>query len=341
MIRRESSFVFVVVVVVLIYLAQTAPSVATAAAGAGAGIPVSTTGFVVRDVDSYDEEQPAAHAFALAQSQSNDQQFPSQQQHQQSQPDIKWITPSDFLELIRYLFDQAKNIPYTNFLIIDTRNSNEYNGWKSFDAIYAALDFNRTGLQPLYDMKNGHVVDAHNFDADWLHLFDPDALKTVITERIGIRLKQQTSESSLDSSIPILPLVLYDTKRARLEKVKQYLVENFAVNLVYLCHLDDRELSDLVTRANVSGNLFFQEPFYDMLLSPEVLNAILRPYNHSNRILLKPITDYKLFDVSSTTPDVHYDRSHIPTAIHLNTNDLEGADHKRKSKEELAKFEKS
>lgn len=183
-------------------------------------------------------------------------------------------------------------------------------------------------------MKNGHVVDAHNFDADWLHLFDPDALKSVITERIGIRLKQTVVDPEL---MPILPLVLYDTKRARLEKVRQYLTENFAVNLVYLCHLDDHELSDLVTRSNVSGNLFFQEPFYDMLLSPEVLNAILRPYNHSNRILLKPITDYKLFDVSSTGPDVHYDRSHIPTAIHLNTHDLENSDHKRKPKEELAK----
>ena len=191
------------------------------------------------------------------------------------------------------------------------------------------------GLQPLYDMKNGHVVDAHNFDADWLHLFDPDALKSVVTERIGIRLKQTVQDAEL---VPILPVVLYDTKRARLERVKQYLVDNFAVNLVYLCHLDDHELSEMVLRANISGNLFFQEPFYDMLLSPEVLNAILRPYNHSNRILLKPIADYKLFDVSSTPPDTHYDRSHIPTAVHLNTNDVEGPDHKRKSKEELARF---
>lgn len=93
-----------------------------------------SSGFVVRDVDSYDDQQTP---IALAQSQTHEQQQP--------QPDIKWITPSDFLELIRYLFDQAKNIPYTNFIIIDTRNSNEYNGWKSFDAIYAALDFNRTG----------------------------------------------------------------------------------------------------------------------------------------------------------------------------------------------------
>jgi hypothetical protein len=187
-------------------------------------------------------------------------------------------------------------------------------------------------------MKNGHVVDAHNFDADWLHLFDPDALKSVLTERIGIRLKQSVLDPEL---VPILPLVLYDTKRARLERVKQYLVDNFAVNLVYLCHLDDQEMSDLVTKSNISGNLFFQEPFYDMLLSPEVLNAILRPYNHSNRILLKPITEYKMFDVSSTGPEVHYDRSHIPTAVHLNTNDLEGADRKRKPKEELARLFKA
>lgn len=106
---------------------------------------IATSNYVIRNVDSYDDEpQPVAMAQSVP--------APGNEHAQQSapsavplQPDIKWISPSDFLELIRYLFDQAKNIPYTNFLIIDTRNSNEYNGWKSFDAIYAALDFNHTG----------------------------------------------------------------------------------------------------------------------------------------------------------------------------------------------------
>lgn len=259
-------------------------------------------------------------------------------------PDVKWISSGDFLELVKYLFEQAKTISYTNFVIIDTRNSNEYNGWKSFDSIYASLDFNKTGLLPLYDMKNGHVQDARNFDADWLHLFDPDSLKQLVTQRIGIKLKTSPNEPfdpELAGGDLILPVVLYDTRKARLEKVKNYLVDNFLVNLVYICKLEESEMSNFLLRSNQTNtdvsNLFFQEPFYDMLLSAEVLNAILRPFNNSNIIDVKPITDYKLFDVSKGGADVNYEHSHIPTAVHLNVNELEH-EHKRKNKIELAKL---
>jgi hypothetical protein len=119
------SMLFVVVVVL-----------ATLNSTHSSSIPNNTnsSSFIIRDANDQNESSSAERSqpVALAQTQSE-------------QPDIKWITPSDFLELIRYLFDQAKTIPYTNYLIIDTRNSNEYNGWKSFEAIYSALDFNRTG----------------------------------------------------------------------------------------------------------------------------------------------------------------------------------------------------
>lgn len=119
----------------------------------------STSSFIIHDAGSSGEQQqPVAMA----------------QTSEQPQPDIKWISSSDFLELVRYLFEQAKNIPYTNYLIIDTRNSNEYNGWKSFDAIYAALDFNRTGrclpnIYLVFDLNSLYLNLTQTIDD-----FDPD-----------------------------------------------------------------------------------------------------------------------------------------------------------------------
>jgi hypothetical protein len=126
----------------------------------------------------------------------------------------------------------------------------------------------------------------------------------------------------------------------------------FRTSKLYMCRLNDAEINTFITyklnhtnaiseassTTAIASNLFFQEPFYDMLLSPEVLFTILRPFNQSFVINVNPLVDYKLFDVSQGGPEKHYERSHIPTAVHLDTYELENKFHVRKNRSELAKL---
>jgi 3-mercaptopyruvate sulfurtransferase SseA len=245
------------------------------------------------------------------------------------QPQIKWLTSSELIEFIAYL---NKQIGKVNFRIIDTRNSNEYNGWKSIHEP-SKTNTNHSGLFTLYDTKNGRIQNAHNFDADWLHLFEPNLLDNLVVERLNIQLRKTSKVSDVEE-----PIILYDTIKMRLEKVKNYLVENFAVNSIYLCQLKEDNISRLLSTNNqAESNLFFQEPFYDMLLSAEVLNMILSPFNDTYVLNVKPITEYKLFDVSQGDADKHYVSSHIPTAVHMNTFDFEDSNFVRKNRTELAR----
>lgn len=206
------------------------------------------------------------------------------------------------------------------------------------------------GLISLYDLKNGRITDAHNFDADWLSYFDPKSLNSLVSNRIGLMAKENrykaTAAAKNQNAIIQKTVVLYDTNRSRLEKVKNYLVEHFVLDLVYLCQVESNDMSDFILKSNHSGNLFFQEPFYDMLLSSDVLYHILRPeVSPSNKqVEIKPIIPYKLFDVSQNGMEKYYDRSHIPSAVHMVTSDLEEKavnkiymSVKTKSRAELAK----
>ena len=228
----------------------------------------------------------------------------------------KWITSNEFYQLV------AQFKSSTSHVIIDTRSSNEFNGWKSFDTLFKKeFDFNQTGLATLYDIKSGHVINSLNLDADWIHIFENE-LREIVQTRMGLTLDGEKKS-----------LILYDTKKERLEKAKKYLNSNFNLDLIYLCRLTDEELSRFVLTSNVTGNFFTQEPFYDQLLSPEALYAILRPFNDSYVINTKPVTDYFLFEVGSEN---FYEQSHIPTAVYLKIEDFI-ANGKRKSRQEIAK----
>ncbi len=100
------------------------------------------------------------------------------------------------------------------------------------------------------------------------------------------------------------------------------MLERFSIHTVYLCRIDEDEIGGLFEKTNETTNLFFQEPFYDMLISPEILNAIIRPFSNESELLnVNPIVEYKLFDVSSDND--HYKYNHIPTAVQLDTKELE------------------
>ncbi len=93
---------------------------------------------------------------------------------------------------------------------------------------------------------------------------------------------------------------------------------------MYLCRIEEDEIGSLFEKTNETSNLFFQEPFYDMLISPDILNAIIRPFNNESEMLnVNPVVEYKLFDVSNASKHDHYEQNHIPTAVHLDTKELE------------------
>jgi 3-mercaptopyruvate sulfurtransferase SseA len=221
-------------------------------------------------------------------------------------------------------------------IIVDTRNSNEYNGWKSFSSkskrntnsknnLLITFDQATNGLSQLYDTKNGHITRAHNFDVDWLHLFDAEKINELLRKRLGLSLKNETSSSPTQTI-----LILYDTCKIRLSKMKRYLVESsstsiFRINSIYMCQLENEQISmqilsqqEQISSSNLNETLskqlvFFQEPFFDMLLSPDALNHILL-----NRIHV----DYKLFEISSSLSLSSYDISHIPTAVRVLSSEI-------------------
>lgn len=242
----------------------------------------------------------------------NDKQLQQPNQTDQSEPKLKWLEASNLIELVQYLVRQDKT-NRSDVILIDTRNSNEYNGWKS-------LQTNQTDLLSFYDEKNGHISFAHNLDASWIDTIEPNELTNFLVQRFKFKSKSANSTEG-DR------LILYDTNILRLEKVKNFLINKFQIHTTYLCRLDESEISHLLEKSNETSTLFFQEPFYDMLISPEILNAIIRPYfNEENQLNVNPLVEYKLYDIANDDEfETRYESEHIPSAVHLNTKELEAA----------------
>jgi hypothetical protein len=195
------------------------------------------------------------------------------------------------------------------------------------------------GLLNLYDTKNGHVLNAHNLDADWLHLFDSNIVNSLIRDRFGLSFKNDEEQQQQQQQQPTPIIVLYDTCKLRLGKVRRHLEDTFITDSIYMCQLDAEQISAYILTsqrngaglnetnkqvANNNDGIFFQEPFFDMLLSPDSLNYIV---NASNKI------SYKLYEVSRREA---YDVSHITTAVHVNANELyDEISGERKSKSAL------
>jgi hypothetical protein len=190
------------------------------------------------------------------------------------------------------------------------------------------------------------LIKNSSFDADWLSFFDPKALNNLVSSRVGLNSRDESYEKNHELKKEVggggddkLTLVLYDTRKSRLERVKNYLVDNFVLDLVYLCQVDTNDMSDFILKSNHSGNLFFQEPFYDMLLSADVLFNILKPHSTENQVVeVRPIVPYKLFEVSQGGAEKYYDRSHIPSAVHVNTHELEDERGVHRNRSDLAKL---
>ena len=252
-----------------------------------------------------------------------------------SETKITWINSTHLLELITYLVEQRRT-GENDVIVIDTRSSDEYNGW-NFNTPNNN-DLTEKTLNSLYENTNGHISFAHNLNSEWLELFNNTMLNDFIIHRYGFKLQNQTANFGDKTKERIVPVILYDTDRQRLEKVKTYLNNNFDLKRIYLCQIDEQDIERFSKKLNETS-IFFREPFYDMLIAPGSLNSIIRPVKDQNgNPSTNPLIDYKLFDVSKEELRYHYEIGHIPSAVHLNTDDLEVAPTwTRKNSTELAK----
>lgn len=101
---------------------------------------------------------------------------------------ITWINATHLIELVSYLIDQ-KRTSQSDVVVIDTRSSDEYNGWQSIDNNFEVTKntvAKMTTMKSLLKNKNGHIGFAHNLDSDWLDLFNESALNDFIEYRYGL-----------------------------------------------------------------------------------------------------------------------------------------------------------
>jgi hypothetical protein len=236
-----------------------------------------------------------------------------------SDVNIKWIDDKFALELLK----QNNSILLT---IIDTRSSNEYNGWKSFEK----YDYNTDSV----NVFSGHFKGAINFEVEWLFNFNETQLNDLFTTRVGV-LNEENGGNNTDDT-KFYNILIYDTKLERIEAMRDYFLNKYKIQTLYLYKIIDKKiLYDELVAQNLT-HLAEHEPSYDLLISPEFLySLIFNPIASiatTNRIanltqttaaLVTPMPNYKLFDVSNVDENQFYMISHIPTSVHLSTNEIE------------------
>ena len=241
-----------------------------------------------------------------------------------SDVNIKWVDDKFVLELLK---QPSRN--NSTLVIIDTRSSNEYNGWKSFEK----YDYNTDLLNVFY----GHFKGAVNFEVEWLFNYNETQLNDLFTNRVGLLQipdeeiigNQTTEENSYE-------ILIYDTKLERLEAMRDYFLNKYRIQTLYLYKIIDKKvLYEELEKQNLT-HLTEYEPAYDILVSPEFLYSLIfnpiasiaTTYRIANLTqttpsLVQPIPNYKLFDVSNVDENQFYMISHIPTSVHLSTNEVE------------------
>lgn len=100
---------------------------------------------------------------------------------------ITWINSTHLIKLVSFLVDQNRTTQ-SDVIVVDTRCSNEYNGWSPFGDEFEKISKLNKDESLLYSSKNGHISFAHNLDSDWLDLFNDSALTDFIEYRYGFVL---------------------------------------------------------------------------------------------------------------------------------------------------------
>lgn len=193
-----------------------------------------------------------------------------------------------------------ENIGKEDWVVVDTRENDAYNGWK--------LD----GVS-----RGGHIKGATDFSASWLSVDKKDKDETLDK---ALETKGISKEKNV---------VLYDTDGKDVKEVADYLAKK-GYEKIYTYDIDDW--------ANDVNNPMESYQNYEMLVPPSWVKDLIdgkKPETYSGGdYKIFEVSWGKESDSPS-----YLKRGHIPGAIHINTDDVEkGPLWNIISDEELEKF---
>ncbi len=172
--------------------------------------------------------------------------------------------------------------------VIDARSNCAYIGWQVDGAV-----------------SRGHIPQATDFSADWLRYLQEAILSKREKERRTEMLKTRLTEKSF---APDSPLIIYDSNGEDAAIVASYLKANGLTELYYF-DLNDWD-GPLATC-----------PRYDKLVPPEWVNALIDKRLPVNKVF----SDIKIFECNWGRESITFMGSHIPGAIHIDTDEFEEA----------------
>lgn len=179
------------------------------------------------------------------------------------------------------------NLDKNNWIVVDTRASDIFNGWMLDGA-----------------KREGHIKGATDFSANWLR-------KKYISKNDLKILDKRLQEKRITKDNNI---VLYDFYGKDLKIVKKFL-ENKGINKIYT--YDAREW--------INNTKLPMEKFenYEILVPPVWVKQLVNGKNPQGY----KGNGYKIFEVSwgPINEALSYIRAHIKGAVHINTNEIEHA----------------
>lgn len=181
--------------------------------------------------------------------------------------------------------DLKDKIGNKDWIIVDTRINDAFNGWK--------LDGEKRG---------GHIKGATDFSANWLKVEDKE--KDRVLEKA-----LKTKNISLDKNV-----VLYDSNGKDAQAVAKYLKQKGIINIYTY---------DVKQWAADTGLPMESYENYEMLVSPSFVNDLVngkKPETYTNDKY--KIFEVAWGEESK---DEDYIKGHIKGAVHINTDEIESA----------------
>lgn len=197
-----------------------------------------------------------------------------------------------------------KDLNDSKWVVVDTRSSDAFNGWKLEGA-----------------KREGHIKGATDFSANWLR-------KSSISKKDLEMLRERMKEKNIT---PENNVILYDFNVKDSELVSKFLEKEGIKNIYFY------DAKDWINNTNLPMEKFAN---YQMLVPPSWVDDLIQgknPEGYNNN-------GYKIFEVSwgPLNQAMSYVRAHLPGAIHINTDEIEEEPlWSKKSDEELIKFAKN
>lgn len=173
--------------------------------------------------------------------------------------------------------------------LLDTRSATDYSGW---------LEDLRAG--------GGHIEGSHLFSADWIFFLDQAIMSSREAKFRRDQLADRSQHLIHNNSTSIF--VFIDTDLSRCEQVSQYLanLDYSKSSCFYYCITDWEEPLKAY-------------PHYDKIVSASWVNAVIAGQNPDHY----HTKNYQIFECDWGRPGITYLSSHIPGAVHLDTEDFE------------------